>query len=177
MTISRHSQNSLFRHLLTYSATFSNIQPCAAILRNIMTWSHNNKTYSKLCLTLVYTTVPNSEPWLIQILKHLQQSAMIMHIQSPSIVRTVHSSIFKDTQAQPGILLHISTTVAGVQLGRRGEAFLALFENQKSVPIFERKALIVSIFGLNFLFKMQFKSTQVKKLQNVSLRNLFIWYS
>ena len=40
-----------------------------------------------------------------------------------------------------------SATLTGAQLGERGEASTALFENQ-------RKALIVSIFGLNFPFKI-----------------------
>ena len=30
-----HSQNSLFRHLQAYSGTFSNIQPCSGIVREI----------------------------------------------------------------------------------------------------------------------------------------------
>ena len=46
-----------------------------------------------------------------------------------------------------------SATLRGAQLGARGIASPALFEHQKKV-IFGRKALIVSIFGLNFSFKM-----------------------
>ena len=65
-----------------------------------MAWIHN-QAYLKLCLTLVYTTVTNSEQ-----LAYLEPEAssavcgtreMIMHIQSPSIVGTVYLSIFKDT--------------------------------------------------------------------------------
>ena len=38
--------------------------------------------------------------------------------------------------------------------GGRGDASLSLFENRKNCSILEQKALIVSIFGLNFPFKM-----------------------
>ena len=45
--------------------------------------------------------------------------------------------------------------IAGAQLGgRRGGAPLPFFENKKNALILEKGALIVSVFGLNFLFQM-----------------------
>ena len=44
--------------------------------------------------------------------------------------------------------------IHGPQLGRRKDAYPALFENR--VLILERKALIVSIIGLNFPFEISF---------------------
>ena len=36
-----------------------------------------------------------------------QTSQMIMHIQSPDIITTIYSSIFKDIKTYSGILMHI----------------------------------------------------------------------
>ena len=51
--------------------------------------------------------------------------------------------------------MHIQPHSWNAASGERGH-LPALFKNLKSVLIFERKALIVSIFGLNFTFKMLF---------------------
>ena len=56
---------------------------------------------------------------------------MIAHIQSPGIVRTVYSSIFKDIDAY-------SATLPGAQLVGIGEASPAL-ENGKKCPDFGKK--------------------------------------
>ena len=54
---------------------------------------------------------------------------------------------------------------SGAQLGEWGgrgcegrRPPLLFFENKKKCPYFEKQALILSIFGLNFPFKMYFKS-------------------
>ena len=53
---------------------------------------------------------------------------------------------------------------SGAQLGEWGEgvrgeeASPAIFENKKKCPYFEKQALILSIFGLSFPFKMYFKT-------------------
>ena len=47
----------LFRHFHAYSGTFSNIQPCSSILRDIKALRHI-ETY----VTFAYTNVPYSEP-------------------------------------------------------------------------------------------------------------------
>ena len=49
-----------------------------------------------------------------------------------------------------------SASLTGVQLGGRGETSPALFENQKKCLIFKTKALVMSIFELNFPFKTYF---------------------
>ena len=47
-----------------------------------------------------------------------------------------------------------SATLTDAQLGGKGKVPLGLFENRKGVLIFKRKALIVSVLGLNFPFTM-----------------------
>ena len=47
-----------------------------------------------------------------------------------------------------------SNTLTRVQLGEEGRLHLLFLKIEKSVLILERKALIVSNFGLNFPFKM-----------------------
>ena len=75
---------------------------------------------------------------------------MIMHIQSPIIVRTVYSSIFKDIQAYLEILTHIQPhTHRRATMGGVGRSPLLFMKIGKSVLIFERKAQIVPILGLN----------------------------
>ena len=59
--------------------------------------------------------------------------------------------------------------IHGPQLGRRKDAYPALFENEVRVLILERKALIVSIIGLNFPFKISFYEYLGETLQNVPL--------
>ena len=84
---------------------------------------------------------------------------MIMHAQSSDRVRTVYSRIFKDIQAYSGILMNIQPHSQARKKGRGGRKWTSstLFEIKKCVLILGRKALIVSIFGLNFPFKIQFQ--------------------
>ena len=57
-----------------------------------------------------------------------------------------------------------SATFTGVQLGGRGEGPpLSFSENHKKCTDFGKKALIVSIFGLNFPFKMYFSRVSWRK--------------
>ena len=55
--------------------------------------------------------------------------------------------IFRDIYAY-------SATLTGAQIVGEREDFLARFENRKNVLILERKALILSIFELNYPFNM-----------------------
>ena len=72
---------------------FCNILIYGEIYLPTYLWSHN-QTYSELCVTPAYTTAPYSEP--VASSKVCRKSKMIMHIQSPGIVRTVCSRIYKD---------------------------------------------------------------------------------
>ena len=76
---------------------------------------------------------------------------MISYIQSPGIVYDFciqgYLGIFRNIDAY-------STTLISAQLGGRGDASSALFEIEKSVLIFGRKARFVFIFGLIIPFKM-----------------------
>ena len=69
------------------------------------------------------------------------------------------NSLFKHFQGYLGTLRNTnaySATLKSAQLGRRGEASPNLFENWEKCPEFGKKALTVSIIGLNVPFKMQF---------------------
>ena len=86
---------------------------------------------------------------------------MNMHIiQSPGM-HSRNSLFNKHHQGHLGIFRNIINAFSATSTGAHttpasveGEASLALFENQKIVLIFGRKALIVSILWLNFPFKM-----------------------
>ena len=162
-----HSQNSLFRHFQAYSMLFSNIQPCLGILRGIKTywgifryywgvWSHN-QTYSELCLTFCIQPchIQNlglfRTPGISKSLSKLQdvhaysehwhsEKSLFMHFQG-------YLGIFRDIDA------HSALFRSAKQEGR-GETSPNLFQIDKSVLFWEKKALIVSIFGLNLSFKM-----------------------
>ena len=76
-----------------------------------------------------------------------------MHIQSPGIVR----ALFNLFQGYLGIFRDIDaycSTLTCAQLAGREEASPALLKIEKNVLILERKVLIMSIFGLNFPFKI-----------------------
>ena len=88
------------------------------------------------------------------IFKNLLNIKMIMHIQSPGIVRTVYSSIFLGYLGLFRDIDAYSATLRGVQLGRRGEAPLLFLKINNSILILEIKSQIVSIIGLSFPFKM-----------------------
>ena len=63
---------------------------------------------------------------------------MIIHIESPSIIRIFYSSIFKNVLAYSGILMHIQPHSKSCNEGEKG-AFPALFKNQKKYPDFAKK--------------------------------------
>ena len=63
--------------------------------------------------------------------------------------------------------MHIQLHSQAPNQGRKGKLPLPFLKIEKSILIFEKKALIVSIFGLNYS-KSSFKGIQEKKDQNVS---------
>ena len=71
---------------------------------------------------------------------------MIMNIQSPGIV-----SLFNHFQEYLGIFRGVDPYLTR---GKRGDPFLPILKIEKSVLILKRKALILSILGLNDPFKM-----------------------
>ena len=81
---------------------------------------------------------------------------MIRHSQSPGIVRAVYSSICTVTQVYSGILMYIQSHSQTFNWGREGGLPCSFLKFEKSALILGKKALIVSIFGLNFPFKIQF---------------------
>ena len=69
------------------------------------------------------------------------------------------SRLFKHFQGYVGIFNDIdvySATLRGAQLEGEGKSTLSFLKFGNSALILERKALIVSIFELNFIFKMSF---------------------
>ena len=64
-----------------------------------------------------------------------------MHIQSPGIVRTVHSRIFKDLQTYSEILMHIQPQTQAHHWKRERRFPLSFLENQKRYPDFGKKGL------------------------------------
>ena len=69
------------------------------------------------------------------------------------------NSLFKRFQRYLDIFRDIDTysaTLTGTQLKRKGRPPLPFLKIEKNCLILERQALIVTIFGLNFTFKIWF---------------------
>ena len=77
---------------------------------------------------------------------------MIMHIQSPGIVRTVYSNVFKDILEYSGILMEIQSLFHVLNQGGKGRPPLPFVKIEKSVLILERKALITKCLYRRALF-------------------------
>ena len=87
--------------------------------------------------------------------------------------------MFKYFQGYLGIFRDIDTysaTFTGVQLERRGKPPLLFLKIEESALIFEKKALIVFIFGLNFPFKMQFKEYTGEKTPKCFPGHIFLMF-
>ena len=94
-------------------------------------------------------------------------------IQSPGMLKTVYSSIFKDIQTYSGILMHIQPH--SQMRNQRGERRPPLpFLKIENVLILERKAMIVSIFEFSFPFKISFTSESVYPRQAFIIINIKI---
>ena len=97
-----HGQNSLFRHFQAFSATFSHVQAQWKTLRHTETSRHYCGifslfwTYSCLYNRAMFRTLAKLENKVSS--KDCQPCKVIKHIQSPSMVRTVYSSILKNIQ-------------------------------------------------------------------------------
>ena len=83
-----------------------------------------------------------------------KQRKMTMQIQSPSINITVYSSIFNDILVYSWILMHIQPHSQAHNYGGEGRPQLRFSKIKNNALILEKQELILSIFGLNFSFKM-----------------------
>ena len=144
----------IFRDFQKYSATFSVFKAYRGIFRcwYIEVYS---VIFRILCNPCIYNRI------IFRTLAHLDPQAsskacgtrkMIRYIQSPGIIRTVFSSIFKGYLVILSVINAYSATPTGAQLGVKGSSPLSFFENQKKC--FGKKALLVCIFALHFQLKM-----------------------
>ena len=105
--------------------------------------------YSKLCVTLAYTTQS-----IFKTVKYGKYQAYLelWHSQKQCLnfIQAI-SRIFRDIQEY---WCRFSHTNRHQTRGKWGMSVLPFFDNRKSALIWEEKALIVSVFGLNFPFKM-----------------------
>ena len=152
------------------------IKAYSDIFRHYWGVSTRSQTHSELCVTFIYSraifrTMACLEPETSS--KTYRTCKMVMHIQSPT---KAFSRIFRPIQGYWCIFSHTYRrgTIRERERERRRERErerertrerererererrppLFFLENRKSVLILERKALIVPIFGLSFLFKM-----------------------
>ena len=155
MTITRHIKNpgivtaiysGIFRDIQQYSAMFIHIEGHQSILRHIQVLLTHREPLSDIFGTLpnfcmynraIFRTLSYLEPKTSS--KACRTCKTIMYIQSPGIVRTVYTSIFKGTQTCSGILMHIQPHLQAHN--QRGEwTFSLLF----FVLILEITVLVVS---------------------------------
>ena len=97
-----------------------------------------------------------------------------MHIQNPSIVKTVYSSIFKDIQAHSGILMHIQPHSHGCNQGGEGRPPLLSLKTARKCPNFGKKGPnCVNLWVKSSIQNVVLGVCRRKKLQDVSLQGLF----
>ena len=153
----------MLRHVKGHYDILRHIQ---ALLRHIELYSNIFRMCCNPCIynSTIFRTLTHLEPEASS--KACLTCQMIKHVQS--LIRSVYSIFFEDIQGHSGILMHIQThSQARNQMGK-GRPSLMFFEK---CPDFGKKALIVSICGLNFPFKIQF--IQENKHQHISLQEPF----
>ena len=139
-------QNSLLSHSLAYSETVSNIQSCSGILRDIKAYLSIFKHYwgiiknirtLSLCIynRAIFRTLAFLEPEASS--ESCRTCKIIMHIQSPCIVRTVYSNVFKDTLEYTGILMEIQPYFLRWTREEKGGFPSSFWKSKQSVLIFE----------------------------------------
>ena len=103
--IVRTIYSCIFRHIQEYSAMSRRIKGHEDILRHIQA------TLCNLCFCnrAIFRTLAYLEP--VASSSNCQICKIIRHIQSPGIIRTVYSSIFKDIEiyVYSGILMHFQS--------------------------------------------------------------------
>ena len=101
------------RGIKAYGGVFRH---CYDILNHI-------RTYSELCVTLTYTTVPYYNPSIFRTIvifkKACQTCKMIRHTQSQGKVRIVYPSIFRDIWGYSGTLIHYQLHLSIILFAKR----------------------------------------------------------
>ena len=130
MTLSRNIENpgivrtvysGIFRHIQGHSAIKSYVQTYCSIFRHYWGVRRHYQTYSELCITLAYTTVPYLEPWLIQNPSHLQKSVKhVRYDHANSGPQHSQNSLFRQFQGYLGIFRDIDAYSAPLS-GTKGE--------------------------------------------------------
>ena len=129
----RHIENlDIEQFIQVYLGTFSIIHPCLGLSRDINAywgifrhyWEilchiQTSRTLCNPCLynRVIFRTLVYLEPEAFS--KSCQTFKMIRYIQSPGIVRTVYSSIFKDIFGYPEILMHIQPPLGIILFAKR----------------------------------------------------------
>ena len=164
------------RHAQGHSTIFSQVQAYWEILRHIEAYSGIIEAYGATCLynRAIFKTLAYSKPEASS--KDCPTCKVIMHIQSPVIVKTVYSSIFsrifRHIEGYWCIFSHTHKRATRGGGGRRG--LPCFFKNRKKCPDFGQKN--PDCVHLWIKFSIQNVVSRVprrKKLQNVSLRGHF----
>ena len=148
--IVRTVYSGIFRHIQEHSAMFNHVQVYWGILSHIQAYSGITETYWAIFKTLcnIFRTLTRLEPKASS--KSCRTCKVIKHIQSPSIVK----NFFKHLEGYSEMLTHIKAhSQVHNQEGMKGLPS-PFWKLKKRAMVLEKKALIVSIFGLNFPFKM-----------------------
>ena len=114
----------------------------------------------------IFKTLADLEPETSS--KVCKTCQMIRHIQSPGMVRTVYSSIFKDIQGYSGVLMHIRPYSQAYNQKGDGGVPLPFFENRKKCRHFGKKGadcvhLWVKFSPQNFYFSKEYQEEKTPK--------------
>ena len=129
------------RHAQGHSTIFSQVQAYWEILRHIEAYSGIIEAYGATCLynRAIFKTLAYSKPEASS--KDCPTCKVIMHIQSPVIVKTVYSSIFsrifRRIEGYWCIFSHTHKRATRGGGGRRG--LPCFFKNRKKCPDFGQK--------------------------------------
>ena len=150
--------HSLFKHFQGYSGTFSTVEPCSGILRDIKSFwgifrhyqgilSHF-QAYSEFCVNLsiyncsIFWTYAHLESETSS--KTCRTCKMIRHIQNPGIIKTLFKHFKRYLWIFGDIDVHSGTIRRATR--REGGGLPWFFLRIKKHPILEKKAPIMSIF-------------------------------
>ena len=144
-------QSGLFRHFQGYSGTFSNIQKCPEIMRDIKSYSGIIEAYESysdifktLCKHGIYEACHIQNPGTFRTRGIFKSLSNMQNDQVYSESWHSQNSLFQHFQGYLGIFSNIEVCLPiliGAQLGKVGEVSPTHFWRSKKVPSFWRKGL------------------------------------